>query len=365
MLSLRRILSLAAVLGLASAATFSQQSGPSPTPSPAHPGKITVDALVLDKRGSPVRGLDSRDFSLTDNGQPLQLADFHAVAGPSRVVIVLDMINTGFEEVDWEREQLNEFFAQDAAKLKCPVSIAAMTNGGLKMMSGASSDGQALQASFKRFDTDLRPVGHRAGYDVDAVLLQMSLGQIGEVAAVEGSVPGRKLILVLSPGWPMMPGAGNFEDRNQRSWAFYTLLTMVNGMRESHLAIYSLNPYQEGRSNPYYYQAFLKDVTRSDQTEYPYLALPLLAEHSGGRAIVTAKDILGALTAAMRDAGPYYQLTFDKPSAVQPNEYHALRVTTDKPGLTVRTDSGYYANPQKPAGKFVSPSDSAAPVGSN
>jgi VWFA-related protein len=362
--SLRRVLSLTAALGLATAATFSQQPGPSPAPSPAQPGQITIDALVLDKLGYPVRGLDAHDFTLTDNGQPQQLADFHAVAGPSRVIIVLDTINTGFDEVEWEREQVNEFFAEDAGKLKCPVALAVMANGGLKMMKGASSDGQALRASFRQFDTNLRPTGHRGGFDVDAVLLQMSLTQIGQVAAVEGSVPGRKMILVLSPGWPMMPGASEQEDLNQRSWAFYTLLTMVNGMRESNIAIYSLNPYHEGRGNPYYYQAFLKDVTRSDQTQYPFLALPLLAEHSGGRAIVTSKDILGALTSAMREAGPYYQLTFNKPPADRPNEYHALRVTTDKPDLTVRTDSGYYANPQRPAGKLVSPIDSAPPVGS-
>lgn len=362
MLSLRRFLLLAAALGLATAATFSQQPGPSHTPLPAQPGKITIDALALDKFGAPVRGLDAHDFTLTDNGQTQQITDFHAVARPSRVVIVLDMINTGFEEVDWEREQLNEFFAKDGGKLKCPVSIAVMTNGGLKMMSGASSDGQALQASFKQFNTDLRPTTHRAGYDVDAALLEMSLAQIAQVAAVEASVPGRKLIFVLSPGWPMMPGAGNFEDLNQRSWAFYTLSTMINEMRESNLSIYSLNPYQEGRSNPFYYRGFLKNVTRSNQTEYPYLALPLFAEHTGGLAIVTARDILGALNKAMRDAGPYYQLTFAEPPASHPNEFHSLRVTTDKPDLTVRTDSGYYANPQKPAGKLVSPSNSASPV---
>jgi VWFA-related protein len=334
---------------------------PQPTPLPAQSGRITVDALVLDKLGYPVRGLDAHDFTLTDNGKPQQLLDFRSGAGPSRVVIVLDMINTGFAEVDWEREQLNEFFAEDEGKLKCPVTLAVMTNGGLKMMSGASSDGHVLQASLKQFDTALRPVRHQSGFNVDAELLQMSLGQIGQVAAVEASVPGRKLMLVLSPGWPMMPGAGDGEYRSQRSWVFYTLLTLVNGMRESHVTIYSLNPYGTGSSSPYYYRSFLKDVTRNDQAEYPYLALPLLAKHSGGRAIVMARDILGALNAAMRDAGPYYELTFDKRPADHPNEYHGLLVVTDKPSLTVRTDSGYYANPQKPAGKLVAPSDSVRP----
>jgi len=357
----RCILILAAVLYLASAASFSQQPAPLAAALPAQPGRITLDALVLDNHGFPVRGLDARDFTVTDNGQPRQLLDFHAAAGPSRVVIVLDMINTGFGEVDWEREQLDQFFAEDGGKLKCPVTLAVMANGGLKMMSGASSDGHVLQAALKQFDTALRPVRRQSGFEVDAELLEMSLGQIAQVAAVEGSVPGRKMMLVLSPGWPMMPGAGEGEDLSQRSWVFYTLLTLENGLRESHLSIYSLNPYAAGQSNPYYYRSFLKNVTQSDQAEYPFLALPLLAKHSGGRAIVMARDILGALNAAMRDAGPYYQLTFDEPPADHPNEYRGLLVAADKPGLTVRTDSGYYANPLKPAGKLVAPRDSVKP----
>ncbi len=221
-----------------------------------------------------------------------------------------------------------------------------------------------MQARFQQFETALRAVRRQVGYDADAELLEMSLGQITQVAAVEAAVPGRKMILVLSPGWPMMPGAGDEEDLNQRSWVFYTLSTLVNGMRQSNVAIYSLNPFVEGRSNPYYFRSYLKDVTRSDQSEYPFLALPLIARHSGGRAIIMGRNILGALNAAMGDAGPYYELTFeDKRPAERPNEYHRLLVTTDKPGLTVRTDSGYYANPQKPAGKLVAPSDSAAAVG--
>jgi hypothetical protein len=120
----------------------------------------------------------------------------------------------------------------------------------------------------------------------------------------------------------------------------------------------------EGCSNPCYYQAFLKGVKRTDQAEYPFLALPVLAEHTGGRAIVMGRDIVGELTAAMREAGPYYELSFDEQPADRPNEFHELRVTTDQAGVKVRTNTNYYANPQKP-GKMVAPSNSAPPMGSD
>jgi len=34
------------------------------------------------------------------------------------------------------------------------------------------------------------------------------------------------------------------------------------------------------------------------------------------------------------------------PPAAEPNEYHELRVQVDRPGLSGRTTSGYYNQPQ-------------------
>jgi hypothetical protein len=38
-------------------------------------------------------------------------------------------------------------------------------------------------------------------------------------------------------------------------------------------------------------------------------------------------------------------LSFDSAPADQPNEYHQLEVKVEKSGLSVRTRSGYYAQP--------------------
>jgi hypothetical protein len=40
-----------------------------------------------------------------------------------------------------------------------------------------------------------------------------------------------------------------------------------------------------------------------------------------------------------------YEITFDTPGSERPNQYHAVEVKVDKPGLVVRTRKGYYAQP--------------------
>ena len=72
----------------------------------------------------------------------------------------------------------------------------------------------------------------------------------------------------------------------------------------------------------------------------------MFAVHSGGRVLVTGKNITGELNDVLRDAGSYYELTYVTPAAGGPNQYHAIKVQVNQPGSFVQTISGYYADPE-------------------
>jgi len=76
------------------------------------------------------------------------------------------------------------------------------------------------------------------------------------------------------------------------------------------------------------------------------MELGVFAVHSGGRVMVTGKDITGELNNAKRDGGAYYELTYATPPAGGPNEYHPIKVQVNQPGTFVQTIAGYYADPQ-------------------
>jgi hypothetical protein len=71
------------------------------------------------------------------------------------------------------------------------------------------------------------------------------------------------------------------------------------------------------------------------------MALNVLATKSGGSAPIMSSK----MKETVLDAGDYYTLTFDPPRAEMPDEYHDLKVTVDKPKVTVRTNSEYYDQP--------------------
>lgn len=348
------LLAVVTVVSKAQTANFAAPVSPSLADdgSRAGPHRISIDVEVTGKLGHHLSGLQAHDFTLFDNKQPSNILDFREVdsrsptADPVQVVIVIDMINTGFDVVGREREQLGEFLKQDGGRLAHPTSIAMLTEKGIKIEKTSSTDGSALLASLDNSNSGLRMIGRNAGFYGAADRMQWSLDQLGELAAYETTQPGRKLALFISPGWPMFAFSSNYADTKQKTWIFNSIASLSNELREAHVTLYSLDPFNLGRTDPFYYRGYLKPVTKISQAEYPHLALQVLAEHSGGLALVNGNDIKGNINTAIRDADDYYTLTFNAPPDAHANEYHDLHLQLDKPGTTVRTTSGYYANTQ-------------------
>ena len=116
----------------------------SPSDRAAAAGRISINVVVADKLGHPVEGLQAGDFTLLDNKQPQKLLGFRAIdhetlrTDPVHVVIVVDMINTGFDTVARERQELATFLKEDGGELANPTSIAIFADSGVKVAKGSS-----------------------------------------------------------------------------------------------------------------------------------------------------------------------------------------------------------------------------------
>jgi VWFA-related protein len=75
------------------------------------------------------------------------------------------------------------------------------------------------------------------------------------------------------------------------------------------------------------------------------LALKVLATQTGGRIFGPNNDLANQIEHCIADANNFYRISFDPPATDQADEYHDLKVTVDKPGVTVRTNTGYYNEP--------------------
>ena len=319
----------------------------------ATPGNhVSINVVVTDKKGQPIHGLQASDFTVLDSKQPQKLLGFRVAdtealqQNPVHVVIVIDMINTGLTVVAREREQLDEFLKQNSGELANPTAIATFAERGAKVGQGFTRDGKALNAMFEKQQGELRIEGRNTGFYGAADRLRMSLTQLDQLISFEARIPGRKLILVVSPGWPLLPWAGEEADTKQRTQVFNSIVGLTNRLAESHITLYCIYPFELGRNTPFYYQTYLKGVSAPKDAEYADLSLQVLAEHSGGQVFISGPIILGALNSAIADASASYELTFDAAPGDRVNEYHPIDVRVDRPNVVVRTTKGYYARAQ-------------------
>jgi hypothetical protein len=71
----------------------------------------------------------------------------------------------------------------------------------------------------------------------------------------------------------------------------------------------------------------------------------ILAVQSGGRVLGPGNDLVSQIDSCVQEASAFYTLSFDPSRADHPGEYHSLDVQVGAPGLTARTNTGYYDQP--------------------
>jgi hypothetical protein len=71
----------------------------------------------------------------------------------------------------------------------------------------------------------------------------------------------------------------------------------------------------------------------------------VLARQTGGQVLNSSNDLVSQLNRGVADADAYYTLTVLKAPSERPDQYHAIDVKVETPGVTARTRNGYYGQP--------------------
>ncbi len=314
--------------------------------------RISIDVVVTDKSGKPVPGLQQQDFTLLDDKQPQPILSFHATDEtnksdpPVQAIFLIDAVNSGLQGVGIQRQQLEKFLRQSDGPLPIPMSLVFLTDKSTDVQPGPTRDGKALASSLESSPSALRIIGRTQGFYGGAERLQISLRALEGLVAYEVTQPGKKLLVWLSAGWPLLSGPSvQLSSKTQES-IFNTIVGLSATMREAGITLYSVDPAgmsDAGSPRTFYYETFLEGVSSANKVQDGNLGLQVLAAQSGGKVLNSTNDIASAIAVCLADAKAFYTLSFDAPPADHPNEFHSLQVKVDKHGLTARTRMGYYA----------------------
>ena len=331
------------------AATEQLQAVP-PANEAANPNNhlLKLDVVVSDRTGKAVQGLQAKDFVVLDNKKPQKVISFAATGGsvqaepPVQILLVVDEVNTSFTTVTYARNEVKKFLMQNGGQLAYPVGLAFFSDSGTEILNDSSRDGKALLALFDQHETALRSIRRSTGFYGAEEKFQLSLKMLNGLTERETQTPGRKMVIWVSPGWPLLSGPNIQLTTKNLQGIFSSIVATSTGMRNARMTLYCVDPLgvaDAGRG--FYYEEFLKPVLVPNNAQLANLSLQVLAIQTGGLVLRGSTDITAQIKRAVSDADAFYSLTVEMPPT-EPNEYHAIDVKVEQPGLTTRTRRGYY-----------------------
>lgn len=320
------------------------------TAGAASNGRIYLDVSV-DKSGQAVTGLQQPDFTLLDNKEPRTIASFAAVTGRDaqiQVIVVMDAVNATLQNVIFQRQQLDQYLRAEGGNLSYPMVIAVLADDGLHAVTGQfTTDGNVLSTALDQDQVGFRAIRRSAGYYGAAERFQICVRAMYQLVASVAKHQGRKIIIWISPGWPLLSGPEVMLDNKQEDRIFDNVVNLSTMLTKTQITLYSIDPLGAAGAPvaDWTYGQFLKGITKPNQATYGDLGLPVLVTQSGGIAFGSTNGIADRVRQCLADSVPYYEISFDPSPSNAKNEYHQLQVKVAGNGLKAHTRMGYYADP--------------------
>jgi VWFA-related protein len=336
-------------------------------PIPQHPSepetRIHLDVVVSDKSGQPVAGLYKKDFALLDDKLQRDIVTFQAVDArrakpdpPVQAILLIDQVNPTFQQVSFARSEIARLLRKNDGRLPLPVSIAVLSESGLRMQRSPSVDGNACLAVLDQVKGNAANLDARLSKLSGADKSALSFQQLTKLAGIESRKPGRKLLIWMGRGWQIQPDSVGGDDQHR---IFNSIIEISRLLRQAHTAVYSVssdNPISnviglnqtadlDAVALISDYQLFLKPVRVSKQATLSNLDLRVLANNTGGRILGPHNDLVRQIEQCIRDAQIFYRISFDPPPAEREHEYHDMHIRLSRSGLNARTSVGYYNEP--------------------
>jgi VWFA-related protein len=392
-------------------APTSSTSQPQATASPPAPIRsatrlVQVSVVAHDKHGNPVTGLTKEDFVLLDEKKPQAIqvfseqtnqlpdhppaplppdtytnrAEEQAGVPTSVTVILLDGLNTKFQDQYLSRQQVLKFLMQIQPQDR--VALYTMDRE-VHILHDFTSDASSLLDVLKQFNgrgntevdaSDPEPTVDlsdlpgteelQAFLDGTATVeanfytqdrVRLTVDGLVAIADHLGSLPGRKNLIWVSGSFPISLGMETLDlSSNNEQMRFQDEVERAaRALTEANLAVYPVDA--RGLT------AISTNMTASQPSARPRRGAPqsrgpaptpsheindtmdVMADRTGGRAYYNTNDIFGAIRRAVDDSRVTYTLGYYPEGVPWDGKFHNIKVEVKRPGVEIRSRKGYFA----------------------
>jgi VWFA-related protein len=317
---------------------------------PSQSTALDLEVIVTDKAGNPEKGLQKSDFSLWDDGNPTDIEAFETSDQtpsqnfPTQIILLVDEVNAPFVMVSAALPQIQNWIDQSHGRLPFPTSLVFLSQYQMNPPTQPTTDGNLLDNELREHRQAVHNLGISSGWPGASERLEISVNGLGHLAQAEARVPGRKLLIWISPGWGLFGRSTIMADSQQRG-LFNAAVAISGELADADIVLYAVDPAGQNSWDATAWKSYLKPVRTANQMLAGNLGLQVLATQSGGQFVFGDNDLPGEISACVRNAGTEYMLRFQPQRGKTADTWHELEVKVDRPGLIVRTRYGYYAQP--------------------
>jgi VWFA-related protein len=316
---------------------------------------VVLDLVVTDAKGNIVSDLKRDEFHVTEANEPQTLLNFEASGAhtldpqltinsteeldrlaPNAPVniLLLDEFNTRFEDMAFARYSLKKFLERQPGKLNTPTMLIAVDLQKFSMLRDYTQNKDeilsALDHHFAAFPWQAQQGQWRSERLATAFL---TLRRVAE--AVVGH-PGHKNMIWVGRGFPAIRWADVPVDTENR--VNNAVQDCVNVLRDARVTLYTIDPAGLQIDPGVYGAAAAFNDPFGGEYQFNRLA-----KATGGRTLYGRNDVDAEIGTAIRDGASFYTLTYrPQNTSLDPSKFRKIKVTLDRPGLTVYTREGYY-----------------------
>jgi VWFA-related protein len=313
-------------------------------------GLFSIDLVVVDSAGNPVSDLAPWDFTLLDNGQAAKIRTVHnsleASEPAPELIFVLDAINLSPQQLAQTESAIVHFLRRNSGRLEAPCFLYRITRDGLFSSSKPTRDGNLLAKEVEQHKSP-RTVWRSVQNDGPNLLRAwvgssqpnpLSLRALGSIAIDQREIAGRKVVVWISPGWPVYGGEIGFDEATELS----------TRLREARIMLDNVNVWPNPDQS-FNYHDYLEAPRSQKDMQPAKMALQVIATQTGGLVLDSAgdpnRDMDRDIERCVEAERSFYTLTFNPPHTDQMDEFRDLQVQVNRPALTVRAPTGYYNEP--------------------
>jgi VWFA-related protein len=319
---------------------------------------VILDAVITDKKGSVVTGLTRNDFVIREDNAPQEIRSFDAVtAGTStedatpHTILLVDELNTRFEDMAYTRYSVNRLLHRDGVKLDQPTALYILSNDGLHVLANYTRDPASIDAALSSHKAVL-PWRLQGNFYRGVERINISMSALQQIAIASTGTPGHKNIVWISPGLPIFSRFSNWDADVERQ-LFDDIRHLSDQLLKARISIYSVDPrgvqVSSGAafaSNNFAYAAYLNGLSQANDAAFGNLAIQTLATQTGGHAFFGRNDVDREIATSLTDGNTYYTLAYSPANKDFHGEFRKLKISViGRPDLKVQTRDGYYAMP--------------------